>query len=79
MITHRVSRERAPRMASDPQPEHGLMAEHFAATAVRFKASEGPVLILQDTTEFIPAASRPARILRSCELAGLVCTTKMSR
>jgi hypothetical protein len=33
--------------------EHGILAGHFAATAVRCAASEGPILILQDTTEFI--------------------------
>jgi len=31
--------------------EHGVLAGHFAATAVRCAASEGPILILQDTTE----------------------------
>ncbi|WP_246719616.1 transposase DNA-binding-containing protein [Methylocystis sp. H62] len=33
--------------------EHGVLSGHFAATAARSKASEGPILILQDTTEFI--------------------------
>ncbi|MER9632006.1 transposase DNA-binding-containing protein [Mesorhizobium sp. M0296] len=33
--------------------EHGVLAGHFAATAARVAASEGPILILQDTTEFI--------------------------
>ncbi|MFM9163115.1 MAG: transposase DNA-binding-containing protein [Methylocystis sp.] len=31
--------------------EHGVLSGHFAATASRFKGSDGPVLILQDTTE----------------------------
>lgn len=39
--------------------EHGVLAGHFAATSVRCAASEGPILILQDTTEFI--YSRPSR------------------
>lgn len=30
--------------------EHGMLAGHFAATAMRCAASEGPILILQDTT-----------------------------
>src|ERR1700761_7950001 len=33
--------------------EHGVLAGHFAATAARCKVTEGPILILQDTTEFI--------------------------
>ena len=42
--------------------EHGVLAGHFAATAARCKASEGPILILQDTTEFIYSRERPGRI-----------------
>ncbi|MER9770575.1 IS4 family transposase, partial [Mesorhizobium sp. M0189] len=33
--------------------EHSVLAGHFAATAARVAANEGPILILQDTTEFI--------------------------
>ena len=33
--------------------EHGVLAGHFVATAARVAASEGPILILQDTVEFI--------------------------
>ncbi|MER8786056.1 hypothetical protein NKI25_31905 [Mesorhizobium sp. M0808] len=36
--------------------EHSVLAGHFAATAARVAASEGPILILQDTTEFTTAA-----------------------
>ena len=42
--------------------EHGVLAGHFAATAVRVGASEGPILILQDTTEFIYSRARPDKI-----------------
>lgn len=42
--------------------EHGVMSGHFAATAARFKASEGPILILQDTTEFIYSRESPGKI-----------------
>ncbi|WP_342145660.1 IS4 family transposase [Methylobacterium fujisawaense] len=38
------------------------MAGHFAATAVRCAATEGPILILQDTTEFIYGRSHPGKI-----------------
>lgn len=42
--------------------EHGVLAGHFAATAARVAASEGPILILQDTTEFIYNRARPGKI-----------------
>jgi len=42
--------------------EHGVLSGHFAATASRFKGSEGPILILQDTTEFIYNRETPDKI-----------------
>jgi hypothetical protein len=42
--------------------EHGVLSGHFAATAARSKASEGPILILQDTTEFIYSRESPGKI-----------------
>jgi hypothetical protein len=39
-----------------------MLAGHFAATAARCAASEGPILILQDTTEFIYGRARPGQI-----------------
>ena len=42
--------------------EHGVLAGHFAATAARVAATEGPILILQDTTEFIYSRARPGKI-----------------
>lgn len=42
--------------------EHGVLAGHFAATAARCTASEGPILILQDTTEFIYGRTNPGKI-----------------
>jgi hypothetical protein len=32
--------------------EHAVLAGHFAATRTRFDGAPGPILILQDTTEF---------------------------
>ncbi len=32
--------------------EHAVLAGHFAATQARFDGAPGPILILQDTTEF---------------------------
>ena len=42
--------------------EHGVLAGHFAATAARVAASEGHILILQDTTEFIYNRAQPGKI-----------------
>lgn len=42
--------------------EHGVLAGHFAATAARIAASEGPILLLQDTTEFIYSRAHPGKI-----------------
>lgn len=42
--------------------EHGVLAGHFAATAARVAASEGQILILQDTTEFIYSRAQPGKI-----------------
>ena len=38
------------------------MAGHFAATAMRVAANEGPILIMQDTTEFIYSRAQPGKI-----------------
>lgn len=42
--------------------EHGVLVGYFAATAVSCAASEGPILILQDTTEFIYSRAQPGKI-----------------
>lgn len=42
--------------------EHGVLAGHFAATGARCAASERPILLLQDTTEFIYSRAKPERI-----------------
>ncbi len=42
--------------------EHGVLAGHFAAIAARVAATEGPILILQDTTEFICSRARSGKI-----------------
>src|SRR3954453_8608627 len=42
--------------------EHGVLAGHFAATAGRCAARDEPILLLQDTTEFIYDRPRPGRI-----------------
>lgn len=41
------------RIFSNPNVEEGdILNGHFAATAQRYAASQGPILVLQDTTEF---------------------------
>ena len=42
--------------------EHSVLAGHFAATAARVAASEGLILLLQDTTEFIYSRAQPGKI-----------------
>ena len=42
--------------------EHAVLAGHFAATQIRFDSVEGPILILQDTTEFIYKRDAPEKI-----------------
>ncbi|MHC2365057.1 IS4/Tn5 family transposase DNA-binding protein [Rhizobium leguminosarum] len=41
--------------------EHGVLAGHFAATVRRCADSEGPILIVQDTTEFTYSRTRLGR------------------
>ena len=42
--------------------EHAVLAGHFAATQVRFGRVEGPILLLQDTTEFHYQRNAPEKI-----------------
>ncbi|MER9684072.1 hypothetical protein NKJ23_33255 [Mesorhizobium sp. M0184] len=42
--------------------EHSVLAGHFAANAARVATNEGPILILQDTTEFIYSRAQPGKI-----------------
>ncbi len=42
--------------------EDKILAGHFAASALRIQATDGPILILQDTTEFSFKRSSPEKI-----------------
>ncbi|WP_292332311.1 transposase DNA-binding-containing protein [Mesorhizobium sp.] len=54
--------EAAYRFFDNPRvTEHSVLAGHFAATAARVAASEGPILILQDTSEFIYSRAQPGK------------------
>ena len=44
---------------NDRVSEAQILAGHFAATASRVAATEGPILILHDTTEFVYHRVRP--------------------
>jgi hypothetical protein len=51
------------RFLSNPRvSEQDILGGHFEATAARFAASHGPVLILQDTTEFSYKREQPELI-----------------
>jgi hypothetical protein len=48
-----ASTKAAYRFFSNPKVEEGdILAGHFEATKARYAASDGPILVLQDTTEF---------------------------
>lgn len=48
--------------ANDNVSEERILAGHFSATAMRVKSTGGPVLILQDTTEFCFKRVTPEKI-----------------
>ncbi|MER9020696.1 transposase DNA-binding-containing protein [Mesorhizobium sp. M0898] len=43
-------------------PRVTVLAGHFAPTAARVAANEGPILILEETTEFIYSRAQPGKI-----------------
>ena len=47
---------------NDRVTEQGMLAGHFAATKARVSAASGPILVLQDTTEFIYKRDAPEKI-----------------
>ncbi|MGV2078416.1 MULTISPECIES: transposase DNA-binding-containing protein [unclassified Rhizobium] len=42
--------------------KHGVLAGHFATTARRCADSEGPIVVVQDTTEFTYSRTRLGKI-----------------
>lgn len=58
-----ASTKAAYRFFSNPKVEEGdILAGHFEATKVRYAASEGPILMLQDTTEFTYQRRHPREV-----------------
>ena len=49
-------------VANENVSEGKILAGHFAASALRIQATDGPILILQDTTEFSFKRSSPDKI-----------------
>ncbi len=49
-------------LSNDRVSEHDILSGHFEATCVRFQATEGPILVLQDTTEFSYQRDQPESI-----------------
>ena len=45
--------------------EDAILSGHFAATASRVDATAGPIFVVQDTTEFVVAWTKPETIARS--------------
>ncbi len=48
--------------SNDRINEAEILAGHFKSTGDRFAATDGPILVLQDTTEFSSQGERPERI-----------------
>ena len=46
-------------MDNDRVSEHDILSGHFRATAQRFSMTDGPILVLQDTTTFSYERERP--------------------
>jgi hypothetical protein len=49
-------------LSNDRVSEHDILSGHFEATCARFQATEGPILVLQDTTEFSYQRDQPESI-----------------
>mgnify|MGYP001294785579 CR=1 FL=1 len=49
-------------LANDRVEEGEILSGHFAATRDRFGRTEGPILLIQDTTEFVYKRERPRDI-----------------
>src|SRR4051812_22824895 len=54
--------------ANDRVSEEEILGGHFQATRSRFAAVAGPVLVVQDTTEFSYQRKRPERVGLTCRV-----------
>jgi hypothetical protein len=55
---------------NDKVSEDKILAGHFAASALRVQATDGPILVLQDTTEFSFTRTTPGKIGFTKTVAG---------
>ena len=51
-------------LSNDDVSEAEILSGHFSSTAKRIRAASGPILLLQDTTEFVFKRARPETIGR---------------
>jgi len=58
--------------ANENVSEDKILAGHFAASGLRVQATDGPILVLQDTTEFAFKRAAPEKIgfTKTCLTAG---------
>jgi hypothetical protein len=54
--------------SNDRISEAEILAGHFQSTRDRFAATDGPILVLQDTTSFSYQRERPERIGLTCRI-----------
>lgn len=65
----RAATKAACRFFDNPRIDEGtILAEHFATTISRFAATQGPVLVLHDTTEFSFQRIEPELIGQTCAM-----------
>jgi hypothetical protein len=64
-----ASTKAAYRFLSNPKvSEHEILQGHFQATRSRFAAVDGPILVIQDTTELSYQRAQPRRIGSTCRV-----------
>ena len=58
--------------ANENVSEDKILTGHFAASGLRVQATDGPILVLQDTTEFAFKRAAPEKIgfTKTCLTAG---------
>ncbi|WP_145963860.1 transposase, partial [Bradyrhizobium algeriense] len=57
------------RFLSNPKVnEYAILQGHFQATRTRFAAVDGPILVIQDTTELSYERAQPRRIGSTCRV-----------
>jgi Transposase DNA-binding/Transposase DDE domain len=55
-------------LSNEQVDEDAILGGHFQSTKMRFSVTEGPILVLQDTTEFSFQRKKPALIGTTCRV-----------